>query len=150
MSIASSTHVGIGVWLIQNGKVLLGQRMNAHGEGSWAPPGGHLEFGETPIEGAYRELKEETNLTSLSALEGPWTYEFFPLKNRQYISTHIFITEFSGELKLMEPNKCKEWRWFKLDELPKNLFLSVQALLAKGSLREHLDQASKLVVLRKA
>ena len=52
--------IGVGV-IAENsdGLMLLGKRKNAHGEGDWEPPGGHLEFGETPIECAIRELKEE-------------------------------------------------------------------------------------------
>ena len=55
--------IGIGV-IAQNSDdlIILGKRKNAHGDGEWAPPGGHLEFGETPIECAIRELKEETGL----------------------------------------------------------------------------------------
>ena len=42
--------VGIGVIALNNqGKILLGKRKNAHGDGDWAPPGGHLEFGESPV-----------------------------------------------------------------------------------------------------
>ncbi len=39
--------VGLGVLIFKDGKVLLGKRKGAHGEGTWCPPGGHLEFGET-------------------------------------------------------------------------------------------------------
>jgi len=39
--------VGLGVLIIKDGKVLLGRRKGAHGEGTWAPPGGHLECGES-------------------------------------------------------------------------------------------------------
>ncbi len=45
--------VDFGV-LIQNDKkeVLLGLRKGSHGSGEWCFPGGHLEFGETIMEGA--------------------------------------------------------------------------------------------------
>ena len=38
--------VGIGVIIRKDNKILLGKRKNAHGEGSWCFPGGHLEFNE--------------------------------------------------------------------------------------------------------
>ena len=46
----------------QNGKILLVQRAYEPGKGEWGLPGGFLELGETLVEGAKRELKEETNL----------------------------------------------------------------------------------------
>ncbi len=50
----------VGVAVLAHNKhnqVVLGKRKNSHGNGDWAPPGGHLEFKETPIECAMRELR---------------------------------------------------------------------------------------------
>ena len=38
----------------------------------------------------------------------------------------------SGEAKVLEPNKCLEWEWFRWDELPKELFLPAINLVKKG------------------
>ena len=46
--------VGVGVIIRKNDQVLLGERKGAHGEGTWAFPGGHLEFGETLVECSLR------------------------------------------------------------------------------------------------
>lgn len=46
----------------QSGHVLLVQRKQAPGKGLWALPGGHLEVTETVLDGAIRELREETRL----------------------------------------------------------------------------------------
>ena len=48
--------------VIQSGHVLLIQRGNSPGKGLWALPGGHLNNSETFMEGAIRELREETEL----------------------------------------------------------------------------------------
>lgn len=35
----------------------------------------------------------------------------------------------SGEVKIMEPEKCEQWEWFDWNNLPKPLFLPAQNLL---------------------
>ena len=54
--------IGFGVIVIKDNKVLLGKRKNAHGEGFWCFPGGHLEFNEEIGDCAVREVKEETGI----------------------------------------------------------------------------------------
>lgn len=46
-------------------EILLIQRKNPPFQGLWAIPGGFLEMEETPLNGAARELQEETGLTDL-------------------------------------------------------------------------------------
>ena len=48
--------------VFQSGHVLLIQRGDSPGKGLWALPGGHLNNNETFLEGAIRELREETEL----------------------------------------------------------------------------------------
>ena len=48
--------------LVDGGKVLLTQRGKAPDKGLWGFPGGHVEPGETALEAARRELREETGM----------------------------------------------------------------------------------------
>lgn len=114
--------IGIGVIVIRDGKVLLGQRKGAHGIGMWAPPGGHLEFGETVKACAKRELLEETGMGALSVQVGPWTENI--MENKHYITLFTFV-EAIGEPKLLEPEKCAGWEWFDCDDLPEPIFPTV-------------------------
>ena len=55
-------HVGVGVVVLRDDRVLLVRRGKAPRVGSWSLPGGGQELGETVIEAAHREVAEETGL----------------------------------------------------------------------------------------
>lgn len=131
--------VGVSVLVIKEGQILLGERINAHGSGSWCPPGGHLEFGESPIECAKRELKEETGLTAHHVIEGSWTNDYFEREGKHYITVHMIVKEFEGVAEVQEPEKCLSWQWFDWEELPSPLFLSLVNLTKKHSLSEYFS-----------
>ena len=58
----NSPRVGIGVMVFRDGKVLIGKRKSKLGEGEWSFPGGHLESGESFVECAVRETREESGI----------------------------------------------------------------------------------------
>ena len=111
--------------------------------GSWAPPGGHLHYGETPEECALRELTEETGLIGKFAVAGPWTNDFFSDEDKHYISLYMVVTEFTGNLSVKEKDKALNWEWFPFTSLPANLFLSLSNLLKNNpELLIHLQKVS--------
>lgn len=62
------THrVGVGVFVIQDGGILVGKRGQecARGKGCWALPGGWVEKGESIEAACLRELREETGIVLL-------------------------------------------------------------------------------------
>jgi len=109
-----------------NGKLLMGKRgVEVFGKGTWALPGGHVEYNETTKECLKRELMEETGIT-------PTKYKLIgiindianlPGQETQNIRFIYHITEFSGEIKNMEPKRCEGWEWFEKDSLPEPLFV---------------------------
>jgi len=52
--------------LISGNRVLLVKRSNEPDAGLWGFPGGHVDFGETAMDAATRELKEETGVDGRS------------------------------------------------------------------------------------
>jgi 8-oxo-dGTP diphosphatase len=54
--------VGVGVFVLHEGKVLLVRRMVHPAIGKWSIPAGFVDQGEDPQETAVREALEETNL----------------------------------------------------------------------------------------
>lgn len=124
--------VGIGVYVFKDGKVLLGKRKGTLGSGTWACPGGHLEFGESVEDCAMRELAEETGLKALSVQTGLWSNDVID-GNKHYITFAAIVDQFEGEVQLLEPDKCEEWQWFSIDALPEPLFPLVSAFFRKYS-----------------
>ena len=124
--------VGVGVLVMRDGLVLLGRRLGSHGAGTWALPGGHLEFGESIEACAAREVLEETGLEIETALLGPCTSNVFPVEDKHYVTVFVQAIPEAGEPQILEPDKCECWLWFKWSELPQNLFLPLQNLRAQG------------------
>lgn len=110
--------VGTSIIIVRNGHVLLGLRKGAHHAGCWALPGGWVDREDTSTEIAVaREVKQETDLVlDVSKVERiGWTTEDQPeLECRTITLWHSYTSEFGGEVKLAEPDKCEEWRWFDL------------------------------------
>lgn len=121
--------VGVGVLIKRSDKFLLGKRKGAHGSGSWAPPGGHLDFGEDVIDCAKREVLEETGLSVLNPRFITFTNDIFTKENKHYITLWMLCESLSGTPQLLEPDKCEKWEWFNLKSLPSPLFITVQNLL---------------------
>lgn len=133
-----SPRVGIGVLVVKENQILLGERINAHGAGTWCPPGGHLEYGESPKDCAARELKEESGLIAEEVVSGPWTNDFFEAEEKHYVSLYMIVQKFKGIPSVEEPDKCLRWEWFEFDKLPSPLFLALSNLIKAHSLHELL------------
>ncbi|MGB8467853.1 MAG: NUDIX domain-containing protein [Candidatus Babeliales bacterium] len=126
--------VGVGVFVIHNEKLLLAKRINAHGEGTWSPAGGHLEFGETIEQCATRELYEETGMIAHKIRSIGWVNNVFIQEQKQYITFFTLVEEYSGEPVVKEPHKNEQWQWFALNELPATLFLPVKTFFEQHSI----------------
>ncbi|MCB9806109.1 NUDIX domain-containing protein [Candidatus Nomurabacteria bacterium] len=126
---------GVGV-LIQNekGEFLFGLRKGSFGEGQWAFPGGHIDFGETIIECAQRELKEELGIDFLKEdLAIICVFDelsFIDSDNRHGVGIGLKARYSGQEIKLMEPEKCVEWKWFSKGNLPSPIYKSSERVLS--------------------
>ncbi|MBU6323698.1 MAG: NUDIX domain-containing protein [Patescibacteria group bacterium] len=129
--------IGIGV-MIQNEKceVLMGLRKGSHGAGEWAFPGGKLEFGETAQETARREAREEVGLEvgDLALISVADEMRYLESDGKHFVNLTFRARAYTGEPRVMEPEKVAEWRWFPLSALPKDVFES--SALALRNLEE--------------
>ena len=103
--------IGIGILIFNNrNEILLGKRISSHGESSYAPVGGHLEFGKTFAECAICEVLEETNLIIVNPQFIAVTNDIFAKAQKHYVL--IFLKAHclnEHELQNLEPHKVESW-----------------------------------------
>lgn len=118
--------IGAGCVIIQNGKTLLAKRKGSFAAGHWGSLGGHVEFGETPIEAVKREGMEELGVEL-------GNFQFAACADiqkfgKQYIDISFTAEIISGEPRICEVDKIEEIGWFDLDKLPEPLFDPVRTV----------------------
>jgi acetyl-CoA carboxylase carboxyl transferase subunit beta len=104
--------VGVGVALVEEGRILLVQRGHEPSKGMWAVPGGKVWSGETLRAAAAREVLEETGLV-VDIGEVVWAGE--------HISDfgHIVLIDFLGSVvrgDLSPGDDADRAEWVPLDE----------------------------------
>ena len=123
--------VGVGVMILNiKGEVLLGKRnddaekasSDLHGEGSWTMPGGKLDFHETLIKGAIRELEEEIGIKISKDKLEILNIQDNIVPDNHYVTVGFIFKNFDKEPKVMEPEEITEWKWYNLDSLPEKVY----------------------------
>ncbi|XP_054000709.1 oxidized purine nucleoside triphosphate hydrolase-like isoform X2 [Hylaeus anthracinus] len=92
------------VFVRKTTEILLGLKKRGFGEGKWNGFGGKVEAGETILQGAIRELKEECGL-SVKDLKKIGLLEFEFEGNEILLEVHVFETyQYHG--KVIESEEC--------------------------------------------
>jgi len=117
--------VGVGVLINKRRRILLIKRWGSHGEGTWAPPGGHIDFGESVIDCAKREVKEEVDIEIKNLKVIGFTEDIFKKDKKHYITIWVCSDWKSGEIKKSD-REFSKIDWFSWQNLPKPLFISLK------------------------
>jgi len=113
---------GVAVLVKKDNKILLIKRKGSHGSGTWAPPGGHLDFGESISGCAERETREEIGLKIKNLKVVGFTQDLFKKEKKHYITIWVESEWESGKTKIGNDEMSKIG-WFSWKKLPKPLFL---------------------------
>ncbi len=106
--------------LKKDNKVLFVRRQNTgFQDNQYGLVAGHVEEGESFREGVVREALEEVNAkVSPDSLKYVHTMHRYQTPDNIRIDVFFETTEWSGELKNMEPEKHSEFVWLDINNLP--------------------------------
>lgn len=138
--------VGIGVFIIRDGKFLMGHRKGSHGSGTWSIPGGHMEFGESFEDTAKREVMEETGMVIKNVRFGAVTNDFFKSDNKHYVTVWVLSDWSEIEPSITEPDKFIDQEWIDVNNIPEPLFLPWYELLESEfmpAIRQQIELTQK-------
>ncbi|KJX93130.1 nudix domain protein [Zymoseptoria brevis] len=118
MSTPPQVRVGIALFILHhclpsNPIFLLGRRKGSHGAGTYALPGGHLEFSEDPATCAAREALEETGLEVVDIEFFTATNDYMPDEGKHYVTLWMVgrRKDEDREAEVLEKDKCEGWEW---------------------------------------
>jgi 8-oxo-dGTP diphosphatase len=130
---AEKTQVGTAALITRDNKVLLVKRKGSHGAGTWSPPGGHFDFGESIEQCTARETKEEVGLDITDIRFRAITNDVFEDEGKHYVTIWMDAKPASGEPFVAAEKEVAEIGWFNWDALPQPLFLPLENLVRKNS-----------------
>ena len=113
--------VAVHLFFLRGEQVLLIRRFKTgYQDGNYSVVAGHVDAGESVIQAAIREAKEEAAVT----LE-PSDLQIVHVMNRksedERIDFFITVRHWVGEVVNNEPDKCDQFLWARFDALPPNL-----------------------------
>ena len=118
--------VGVGVLLIDSGRVLLTLRKFSPEAGCWSIVGGKVDFLESLEACAIREAREEVGFNISIERLLCVTDHLLPKENQHWVSPAFLGRILSGEARNCEPHKTAAVTWFPLAALPTNLTITAR------------------------
>ena len=108
-------NVGVATLIFREGKILLGIRTKGKLVGWYAPPGGHLEWGETFEAASERETEEESTIKIFDTLKLSCYNRIIPEEDHHYVVVFMLALAWTGEHENVDG---MEWDWYDPSSLP--------------------------------
>ena len=145
----------VGILLIDNlGKIFVGERLDT--PGAWQMPQGGIDDDETPVEAAFRELKEETGIdaATLLGISAEWrNYDLPPelaatawggrFRGQTQLWAAFRFTGTDDEIDIAtEHPEFGQWKWTGPDTLLEEIVDFKRALYVQvlAEFAEHIGQ----------
>ena len=121
--------VTVHLILEHNNEFLLLRRYNTgYEDGNYSVIAGHLNGNETIKEAMIREDLEEANIT-IDDKQLKIVGVMHRKDGDESIDYYLYTNKFSGNIRIMEPNKCDDLAFYKLDNLPDNIIPYIKTAL---------------------
>ncbi len=106
-------------------QILLHRRKNTgYQDGKWdIAASGHVDECETAKMAVVRECKEELGI-DVEIINLSFVHLSHRVSNnggRTYYDIYFVVNKYNGIPKIIEPDKCSELRWFKINNLPNEI-----------------------------
>lgn len=121
--------VTVHLILEHNNEFLLLRRYNTgYEDGNYSVIAGHLNGNETIKEAMIREDLEEANIT-INDKHLKIVGVMHRKDGDESIDYYLYTNKFSGNVRIIEPNKCDDLSFYKLDNLPDNIIPYIKTAL---------------------
>lgn len=131
-------HIGISiVYFCHDGQgnfVMAKRSQNARDEkGKWDTGGGAMEFGHTVEETLKKEIKEEysTDVLAFDFLGYRDVHRAHEGERTHWVALDFKVLVDKKKVKIGEPHKFDDLQWFRLGNIPENLYSQLRKFFEK-------------------
>ncbi|MCA0929872.1 NUDIX hydrolase [Ruegeria profundi] len=111
--------IGALAVVVHNARVLLVQRSKQPDAGLWGFPGGHVEWGETVMQAAQRELHEETSIIA-EPLHYLDNLDLLRHNDQGSVQSHYLLVGVACQYRSGTPlagDDAQDARWFPIERI---------------------------------
>ena len=132
--------VTVHLFFFRGDQILLLRRFNTgYADGQYSVPAGHLDGDETVMAAAIREAVEETGL-QIEQDDIAFSSVMHRGEGEERVDFFVHVHKWQGEPVNIEPDKCDELRWVRVNELPLNTVPYVRKALQNHANAVRFDE----------
>ena len=121
--------VTVHLFFFREEQILLLRRFNTgFRDGEYTVPAGHLDGGETVMQAAIREAREETGVQIMES-DMSFSTVMHRIEGDERVDFFVQVHQWQGEPFNAEPEKCDDILWADLNGLPANTIPYVRRAL---------------------